>query len=265
MFRPNQDVTRFHNRQLYNRFGMRSDDIPDSKSEGELRILVVGDSVINGGSLTDHNELATTIVQREIERNSMFKTVTVGNISAGSWGPANQLAYFEEFGYFKADHIVFVLSSHDYSDVPTFAPLNPRTHPTSAPLSALYEGFDRYLLKAISDHPRSAPPTVAIQRENKSLDQHRHDLLTHAISSGASVTVIQYLNQQEITTGIPESGYSAIRHICKELGVQTSSSEPLFSAAMKDGKQPFRDNIHPNSLGQTLLAQMIHDSIQVDH
>lgn len=51
MFKPNQDVYRFGNRQLYNRYGMRSPYFDREKSDDELRILVIGDSVVNGGKI----------------------------------------------------------------------------------------------------------------------------------------------------------------------------------------------------------------------
>lgn len=264
MFRPNQDIYRFHNRQLFNRFGMRSEDFPEHKHDNELRVLVVGDSVVNGGSLTDQNELATTIVQHDLERDPRFNTITVGNISAGSWGPANQLAYLEKFGCFDADKIVFVLSSHDYSDVPTFAPLNPRTHPSSTPISALYEGIDRYLLKP-APWRSQRPHTIATAPPSEEVcEQHIQDLLSHASSSDATVAVIQYLNRQEIISGNVEDGYPQIHRICEELGVRTINNRAIFSDAIKKKQQPFRDKIHPNAYGQTLLAQLILEALQLD-
>ena len=41
--------------------------------------------------------------------------------------------------------VVLVASSHDVTDNPTFAPLDPNTHPTKKPLLALTEGLTRYL------------------------------------------------------------------------------------------------------------------------
>ena len=144
LFKPNQDVKRFNNRVLINAYGMRSHQFPKQKPAGEFRLMVFGDSVLNGGNLTDHENLGTKIAQKELE-GLLGKPVQVGNISAGSWGPGNWLAYAKEFGFFGADLVVLVASSHDIADNPTFAPLDPNTHPQKAPVSALIEGAVRYL------------------------------------------------------------------------------------------------------------------------
>ncbi|WLT39310.1 hypothetical protein NON20_06955 [Synechocystis sp. B12] len=81
MFKPNQDAIRFGNRFRTNSYGMRSEELPKSKNDSELRVLVFGDSVINGGNLTDQSDLATEIVKSEISQN---KELTIANISAGS-------------------------------------------------------------------------------------------------------------------------------------------------------------------------------------
>ena len=120
LFAPNQDVRRFGNRVVYNNVSMRSADRWSMAKERpeELRVLVLGDSVINGGALTDHARLATTIAQETLDRPA--RPVRVGNVSAGSWGPENLLAYVERFGLFDADLAVVVLSTHDLRDVRTF-------------------------------------------------------------------------------------------------------------------------------------------------
>lgn len=145
MFKPNQDVFRFGNRVLINSYGMRSSDFALRKpSQNEFRIMVFGDSVLNGGAQTDQTDLATTVVSQRLHKE-LARPVVVGNISAGSWGPGNWLAYVREYGFFDADAIVLVASSHDAADNPTFAPLNLNTHPVTAPYSALVEGVTRYL------------------------------------------------------------------------------------------------------------------------
>ena len=57
IFAPNQDCSRFGNTVIYNNLSMRCAfdlDIADKAS----RVFVVGDSVINGGVLTDQSNLA---------------------------------------------------------------------------------------------------------------------------------------------------------------------------------------------------------------
>jgi hypothetical protein len=98
MYQPNQDVYRFGNHFIVNQYGMRSLPFPQKKQDqNEYRIMVFGDSVLNGGNLTDHQALATTLLADRLSQESS-KKVIVGNISAGSWGPGNWLAYAQEYG-----------------------------------------------------------------------------------------------------------------------------------------------------------------------
>jgi hypothetical protein len=160
MFKPNQDVQRFGNRVLIKAYGMRTADFARVKPVGEFRVMVFGDSVLNGGSLTDHADLATTLLTDKL---TIFldSPVVVGNISAGSWGPGNWLAYAREYGFFDADVVVLVISSHDIADNPTFAPLDPHTLPQVPPFSALTEGITRYLPRYLPGFETSSAPEGA--------------------------------------------------------------------------------------------------------
>ena len=266
MFLPNQNISRFRKRQSYNRFSMRSEDFDKERGRSrEFRIMVFGDSVINGGNLTAQKDLATALVDREIERSREFDQVIVGNISAGSWGPGNQLAYVEEFGFFDADIIILVISSHDYYDIPKFGDLNPKTHPTSMPPSALIEGFQRYLpryLPSFSSPIVNSKNSESLVPTETTADDLRQ-LLTMAKASSSRVKVIQYLSREEITSGKLDPGYSKIRTICEELGILPLSTKEQFTNAVTNGQNPFRDGIHPNDLGQKLLSTTILEAIQI--
>jgi hypothetical protein len=110
----------------------------------EVRILVLGDSVPNGGNLTDQRELATELIKKDLEA-SLRVPVVIGNISAGTWSPPNLLAYLEAYGTFDAEVAIVLLNKGDLHDFPTFSPLNPNTHPVERPATALGELFNRYV------------------------------------------------------------------------------------------------------------------------
>ena len=259
MFKPNQDVRRFHKTHYYNRFGMRSEDFESDRSNSnELRIFVLGDSVLNGGNLTDQRDLATAIIDRELEATGQFDNVVVGNISAGSWGPGNQLAYVQEFGLFDADIVVLVISSHDYFDVPTFDSLKPGTHPTSTPISAVAEGVQRYLPRYIPAFGSpDAKNMLAKESDAETTSGDIRKLLQVATQLSSRCIVVQYLSRGEIQTGQFESGFSEIKSICSDLGLLTLTTKESFADAVKNGLNPFRDLIHPNDAGQRLLADVI--------
>jgi len=113
IYAPNQEVKRFGNVVRTNNFSMRSDALSPADS---IVVLLLGDSVINGGSLTDQDSLASGYLEKRLSLK-LNKRVRVLNISAGSWGPDNIAAYLTKFGLFKAKLICLVTSSHDAHDI----------------------------------------------------------------------------------------------------------------------------------------------------
>lgn len=263
LYRPNQDVIRFGKRFIVNEYGVRSESFPRHKAEGELRIMVFGDSVLNGGSLTDHEELATTLLARRL-KTELGRSVTIGNISAGSWGPGNWLAYAKEYGFFEADAVVLVISSHDAADNPTFVPLDPDTHPQGKPVLALVEGMTRYLprylpkWRAEAKHEPSQEEIAAATRRGLA------DLgvfLDLARAHTRWVLVLQHPERKEIESGRFEPGHAAIQKVAAEHGVPVIQLAPAFASAMRGGEQPWRDNIHPNEIGQRILASVLRQAL----
>jgi hypothetical protein len=275
MYRPNQDVYRFGHHFITNQYGMRSPPLNQNKDTQELRVMVFGDSVINGGNPTDQMELATSILKDRLT-NLLNKNIFVGNISAGSWGPGNWLAYAKEYGFFHADIIVLVLSSHDYNDNPTFAPLDRTTHPTENPSSALIEGVEIYLpryLPHTSNNPSQSNNPIAIEsyvgnqdesNNEKEVQKALKDLtsfLELAKSNSKTVLVLQHYEKSEIESGLSKPGYHLIKSTCEKLGIKPISLEPYFRKSIESGVDPYRDFIHPNQIGQKLIFEAILDKI----
>ncbi|MGB3757886.1 MAG: hypothetical protein WBA07_16155 [Rivularia sp. (in: cyanobacteria)] len=62
-FQPNQKIYRFGKNIQYNQYSQRSEPITPEKSQGKLRILMTGDSVLNGGNPTDQSNIITVYHQ----------------------------------------------------------------------------------------------------------------------------------------------------------------------------------------------------------
>jgi lysophospholipase L1-like esterase len=266
MFKPNQDVYRFGNRFIVNQYGMRTEPFEQNLSSNrQLRVMIFGDSVLNGGNLTDHRSLATTILARTWE--DKFETdVIVGNISAGSWGPGNWLGYAKEYGFFDANAIIVVLSSHDFNDNPNFKPLNPDTHPQNPPILAIFEGITRYLPRYLPDFGSSSSQPAKTNRTKEATSQGIDDLsafLKLAQQKTSHVFVFQYPSRQEAETGQKEEGYAQIRDLCTKLDVPVFSMHSTFHSSLQKGKELYRPNdpIHPNEAGQKLIADEIRKNI----
>ncbi|WP_120797552.1 SGNH/GDSL hydrolase family protein [Thiocapsa rosea] len=250
---------------------MRSANFAAEKPAGEFRVMVFGDSVLNGGNLTDHGKLATTLVADRLAA-AKGRPVAVGNISAGSWGPGNWLAYAREFGFFDADVVLLLISSHDIGDNPTFAPLDPNTHPQKQPLSALAEGIGRYLPRYLPAWA-SGPTKVAVvdpmaqpivTNDDQAVAQGGEDLRTFldlARSQVPRVLVVQFPDHTEFGAGGLQPGYELVKSIAQESGVEVISVFPEMKAALDRGANPYRDNIHINDLGQAILADAFFDAL----
>lgn len=146
MAQPNQDRYRFKQHIVYNEYSQRNEAVDSSK----VIILGLGDSVINGGTLTDQDSLATTLLTNTLSVDG--KCVQVLNISAGSWGPDNCMAYLNQYGTFGAAAAFLVCSSHDVYDTMDFMPVvdTDVSFPSKQYRFALYELVDRYLYPRIS-------------------------------------------------------------------------------------------------------------------
>lgn len=113
IYAPNQHVKRFGNVIKTNSLSMRNEELSQVET---MNILLVGDSVINGGSLTDQDSIASTMLEKRL-RKELNDKIRVFNISAGSWGPDNVAGYLKKHGLFQAKLIFLVTSSHDVHDI----------------------------------------------------------------------------------------------------------------------------------------------------
>jgi hypothetical protein len=152
---PDQRVRRFGHDYAVNGLGMRSPTIP---AQGE-KVLVLGDSIVNGGVQLDQSELATELASAADQHHRLWLQA-----AAGSWGPPNELAWLRRYGdLVRPTRLVLVLSTHDLADVPDFLPLDPRTHPTVKPLCATTDLLFTYATRARARQPATeSPPTPEV-------------------------------------------------------------------------------------------------------
>jgi hypothetical protein len=254
---------RFGHEIFYNRSSMRSAEIEPKKTDPrELRFLILGDSIVNGGSPTSNSELATTLLEPKLSQK-FGRPTRVLNISQGSWGPRNVLGYLEKFGAFDADAAVLVLNSIDYGDEPTFAPLT-ADQPTTRPIMALQEALQNYLPRAIEKlvgpsgpaEDDTNPPT---ERGNRSLDS-LSALVTRLREEKVPLVVVMHLRRTEVE-GRPLIGHAKITQRLKELGVEVIESSQVFQKHYADTPPILRDDAHPSGPGQRILAEVLEAAI----
>ena len=260
MLRPNQDRWRFGNHLVINEHGMRSPPLaPHKASPDDVRVLVFGDSIVNGGGHIDQTEVVTTLLAERLAGQVAPRKLEVANVSAGSWGPGNWLAYLREFGSFDADLIVLVLSSHDHCDNPTFTGLNTNLCPDTDPPSALAEVFFRYLpryaRRAMFPRGPEAPPTQA------DIDRAMTDLaafLELAKASAPEVIVFQAAERIEAQRDESLKGHGIIRAVCDQAGVPTYDFRGAMAEAIRKGTPGlYQDFEHPGPPGHKVMADVM--------
>lgn len=267
--KPNQEISRFGNRIAVNAFSMRSAPLAPVRDRALPRVLIFGDSVVWGGSVLDQALIATDLLRQSA-------VMEVGNVSAPSWGPGNWLGWVQRFGFLDATSVVLVISSHDVADNPSSEPFKgDQNHPLRAPVSALWEGFDRYFLPSlkslwlsllttasVAPAPAASPKDPDNPRVKRGLADLRA-LIQQARSSGVRVVAVQFADRQEVSTGTLQPGNAWIGELLKSEGVPALQAGPIFRRCGPIDTL-YTDHIHPyTSFGQACLAQAIEQALSL--
>ena len=143
-YRPNQTIFRFGNKIEYNQYSQRSEPVTIRKPQGTVRILLVGDSIINGGNLTDQTQTISALFEARLAASR--KPVQVLNASAGSWAISNRLGYLRKFGTFESDAVIVQIGTDDLTQPPSTSARigHDPFYPDQAPLLAIQEAWTRY-------------------------------------------------------------------------------------------------------------------------
>lgn len=112
---PNQNLRRRGNRIEINQYSMRGPALEPHRPAQTLRVLMLGDSIVNGGWWTDQPDLLSLKLQAALADIEIpgIEAIEVLNASANSWGPRNELGYVLRFGTFEAQVVLLVLNTDD--------------------------------------------------------------------------------------------------------------------------------------------------------
>ena len=253
---PNQDRYRFGNHYHYNSYSQRSEE-PDTTKQ---IILGLGDSVIFGGIQTDQDSLATTIFTKETG-------IQMLNISAGSWGPDNCVAYLKEKGLFHAKAIFLLVSSHDAHDNMTFEPvvgIHP-SYPKENYKLAYWELLDRYILPRIfkkkskkldPDQQVNTNTGIDIKKDGKIFNPGFQQLKEIADSTHIPLIMYLHADAKELKNEeYNEQGKEIIKW------AETNHVPLIRELEYKFTSDLYRDGIHLNEKGQGKLAQIMVKNI----
>ncbi len=255
---PSQSRKRFGNKVIYNSHSMRNDEL----RPGSIRILCLGDSILNGGTLTDQSKLATTILSQELSRE-LAKDVQVMNVSAGSWGPDNCLAWLNQNGDFGAKAIILVVSSHDVHDTMTFVPVVGRlkSYPSRQHLLAIFELCDRYIFpKSTIFHRSKSSIDDEFRREhhiettNVAFNPGFQGILDYARKHDMPFAIYLHATLDELDKGNYDADGQTIIQFCQKNHI--TLIQDLGNGLTKECIRK-NDYLHYSNDGQKLMARLI--------
>jgi hypothetical protein len=266
---PNQQTRRFGNRIQVNQYSMRSPAITMKRSPSTLRVLLLGDSIANGGWWTDQAEILSALISAQLQSavtDTTFKQVEVLNASANSWCPRNEVAYVKRFGTFNAQAVVLLINTDDlFGTAPTSIPVGRDLYyPSRKPPLALVEVFNRYVLRY-----QPPPEMAAVNAEPGDRVGFNLDAIGQiqeiANLAGACFVLAMTPLLREIGEPGPRDYERGARGRLVEL-TQTWQMTyidflPIFNAAQQP-QTLYKDHIHLSSQGNQLVSDMIFRSLE---
>jgi lysophospholipase L1-like esterase len=265
---PNQRLRRFGNRIEINQYAMRSGPIQPERPATRLRLLMLGDSIVNGGWWTDQSRTLSALLEQGLKGAlpADYDSVEVLNASANSWGPRNEAAYLERFGVFGAQVVLLVLNTDDlFSTQPTPLPVGcDRNYPDRKPVGAIAEVFHRYVKK-----PVPIPGLKAIQSEpgdrvGRNLEA-LHQIQQQVTAANGQLILAMTPLKREV---LPPGPRDYERRARQRLNAWADSAQlPYldFLTLFQQAEHPeslYRDHIHLSPTGNALVSNTLQQAVR---
>ena len=260
---PNQKIRRRGNRIKINQYSMRSEDITAQKPPKTSRIMLLGDSIVNGNWWTDQQNILSELIRQSLSEQN--QQVQVLNVSANSWNPRNELAYVQRFGLFEADILVLVINTDDlFGTAPTSIVVGKDpSYQNTKPALALMELVQKYLKKS----------TVIPQLQQ--IQQEKGDRVGFNLEAISQIKAIAQTNNtrfilaftpllRELQQGSRDYELKARKRV-QQLVEKQNIIYLDFLTIFTDFPQPeflYRDHIHLSPQGENLVSQQLAKTIQ---
>lgn len=269
---PNQKVRRFGSRININEYSMRSASTSPVRPEKTLRVLLLGDSIANGGWWTDQDDTISELIERQLQLaiaptlNTDFTQVEVLNASANSWSPRNELAYLQRFGHFSAQAIVLLINTDDlFGTAPTSIPVGrDRNYPDHKPPLALAEVFNRYVISQPPIPEMEAVTAEPGDRVGFNLEAiQKISAIAHEANSQLLLVMTPLLRE------VNNSGPRAYELEARQRLIDFTQAQQIpyldFLPIFKSTPPPkalYRDHIHLSLTGNQLVTEKITQALQ---
>jgi len=253
-FAANQSLRRFGNTIAYNEYHMRSEPL---KANPSYRILMVGDSVTNGGALTDQKDTIPEILEQKLNER-MGSEGEVLSASAGNWGLENECQYLRKFGTFNASLIILQVDRNDLYEAKAGSDVvGTEDFPAVNPPAAISEFLGRYVFhRVFQEAPKESGAGVYQSRVLANIDCVR-GIASLAKEKNVTLMVLFVPGREEIGGGRnPEENRLFL--LLEENNV---SYVDLLDTKYGLQKNEFRDQWHPSVQGNQRIAQALYDTL----
>lgn len=280
-----------------NSLGLRDDEFPIQKPEGEIRILCLGDSFTFALGVR-FEDLYVQILERLLAERHPSHRFQVINAGVAGYNTTQELIFLQADGLrYEPDLIVVGFYWNDLlGNEKPLPPINgpiPRDRPaTLEPASdqhtlprwirdplrkslVLYLTVTRVknLIAAFGDAPNE---TVAVQRAILEGDvealapfwaatgERLRSLAAVAAASGIPVLLMSFPMENHARMDEPPLDYDrALAEAWRETGQPMVDLAPAYRAAMAEGRNPFLPyDLHPGRIGMEIAAEAIYSEIR---
>lgn len=254
---PNQNIRRFGNRIFYDGVGLRSEPHSVAPLPGVVRILCLGDSITNGGAVTDQGDTFPYRLTEELAQKGVRAEVL--NASSPGWAVANEAIWLGQFGTLNSRYLVWTLNTYDLfqAAAPSGTVGSHPSFPRVAPFLGLQELLFRYLLPRVLENTLAADPGAIEEGDYGEVVLSVRRILGSMIgavrSQGTEAVIVliehpSRMDRQDI-------------EIANLEGLLNSMKVPFarISEHMggRGGTRLFRDGVHPNPEGNRVIASIL--------
>lgn len=262
--KPDQHLHRLGRSIDYNAFGLRSAPIAPLPAAGVLRVLCLGDSITNGGTLTDQSQTWPEQLQQRLR--ARVPGAEVLNASAGGWALENELGWLEANGTFGSQVIILEVGTHDL-----FQPMSPSSlvdrhpgFPSRSPTFALHEIWMRYALPTLGVVRVADPGTQGAGPDLATARRSVERVIAMAgIAQRAGATPIVLHVEQPVALepqdDLTRKARDLLAQRLRERNIDLIRAGPAMG---RNDAELFRDAFHPNERGNRVLAELVDLRLQ---
>ncbi len=263
---PKQKLRRMGNYIEINDYSMRSGEVVPKPPQNSLRLLLLGDSVANGGWWTDQKNTISALIREQLASLDTNQEIEVLNASANSWGPRNQLAYLQKFGTFESQVLILLINTDDlFATAPTSLPVGrDSNYPNQKPPLALIEVYNRYITS-----PQPIPGMAEVQKEGGDRVGFNLEAIAKIKNlrdeKGSKFILAMTPLLRELGDNGPRDYEVKARERLLEFTKLQNIEYIDFLSLFNQVKSPnslYRDHIHLSVLGNELVSETISQTIK---